>query len=186
MTTELVRRSLQLALALLASSWLISCGSPSNQATIYIDEKKIPENMRSDYESFVVNCSKCHSLSRAFNANVTDPMHWDLYVARMMRTAGSSISPSEKPHILRFLHWYTEKYVPAEKAAGEDNEQSPEVVADTQTTPARESSAPVVADPAPVEPEAPPTASEAPAAVVPSSAPPPTSEVPATPPAEDE
>ncbi len=65
--------------------------------------------MQSDYESFASNCSKCHDLARALAAPVTDNRHWDLYVAKMMRTAGSAISESERPHILRFLYWYTDQ-----------------------------------------------------------------------------
>jgi hypothetical protein len=64
--------------------------------------------MRSDYESFAVNCSKCHDLDRALAAPVTDHKHWDIYVAKMMRTAGSAINATEAPHILRFLYWYTD------------------------------------------------------------------------------
>lgn len=73
-----------------------------------MDTSKIPSQLRADYASFADNCSKCHNLSRALNAPVTDTRHWDLYVARMMRTAGSSISAAEAPGILRFLYWYTE------------------------------------------------------------------------------
>lgn len=65
--------------------------------------------MRSDYESFATNCSKCHDLERALAAPVTDNRHWDIYVAKMMRTAGSAINAREAPHILRFLYWYTDR-----------------------------------------------------------------------------
>jgi hypothetical protein len=175
---------MKLSFLLLALAALLGCGSPSTQATIYIDEKKIPDDMRSDYESFAVNCSKCHSLARAFNANVTDPSHWDLYVARMMRTAGSSISPAEKPHILRFLHWYTEKYEPAEKAAGAAKEIADENSSEQSPAPATKPRASEsMPAPAVAAPEAPPPPSAAPAPV---SEPPHASEVPATPPAEDQ
>jgi hypothetical protein len=75
---------------------------------LHPDVGEVPADMKSDYESFAVNCSKCHDLERALAAPVTDTRHWDMYVAKMMRTAGSAINPSEAPHILRFLYWYTE------------------------------------------------------------------------------
>jgi hypothetical protein len=81
----------------------------------------IPADMEADYQVFATNCSKCHALARALNAPVTDVKHWDLYVARMMRTAGSSISPQEAPHILRFLYWYTrERTAEGARSASED------------------------------------------------------------------
>lgn len=89
---------------------LAACGTPGTQATVFLDMQRVPPELRDDYESFAVNCSKCHSLARAFNAHVTEASHWDLYVARMMRTAGSAISPNEAPRILRFLYWYTGTY----------------------------------------------------------------------------
>jgi hypothetical protein len=88
-----------------------ACGGAAvGDSTVYIDVQKIPVELRDEYNSFATNCSKCHSLSRALNAPVKEPNHWDLYVARMMRTAGSSISSREAPVILRFLHWYTLSY----------------------------------------------------------------------------
>jgi hypothetical protein len=113
-TTE---RSLLLA-ALLPLSVLLgfACRTPLSQTSAFIDESRIPQQLQGDYESFTSNCSKCHSLARAYNAQVRDVTHWDLYVARMMRTAGSAISPHEAPKILRFLHWYTSSYVMQEKA----------------------------------------------------------------------
>jgi hypothetical protein len=116
-TTEL-RKGL-LAAALLVLALGAGCPSPAAQGTIYIDTSRVPAALRPDYESFAVNCSKCHQLSRALNAPVTNVDHWDLYVARMMRTAGSAISPQEAPKILRFLHWYTQSYKTAAAANGE-------------------------------------------------------------------
>jgi hypothetical protein len=72
-------------------------------------EGEIPPNLRADYMSFRENCSKCHSLDRPLQAHVDEVAHWDLYVAKMMRTAGSAISKVESPKILRFLYWYTER-----------------------------------------------------------------------------
>ena len=74
-----------------------------------VDESKLPAEIRGDYAIFATNCSKCHDLTRPLGARIDEPKHWDFYVARMARTAGSSISPQETPHILRFLYWHTEQ-----------------------------------------------------------------------------
>src|SRR5690348_9211269 len=74
-----------------------------------VNESLLPAEIRGDYQIFVANCGKCHDLTRALNARIDEPTHWDFYVARMARTAGSSISPQETPHILRFLYWHTEQ-----------------------------------------------------------------------------
>src|SRR5262245_46197036 len=108
MTTEW--RFGSLAAAVFGLVLAASCASPAAQGNIYIDTSRVPAALRADYESFAVNCSKCHQLSRALNAPVTNVEHWDIYVAKMMRTAGSAISPQEAPKIIRFLHWYTESY----------------------------------------------------------------------------
>jgi hypothetical protein len=115
MTTEL--RLLCAVLFTLAVLW--GCASPAAQGTVYMDTSRVPAALRPDYESFAVNCSKCHQLSRALNAPVTNVEHWDIYVAKMMRTAGSAISPQEKPKILRFLHWYTTSYKSADASGSE-------------------------------------------------------------------
>lgn len=124
-------------------------GAKVSESTVYIDVQKIPMELRDEYSSFATNCSKCHSLSRALNAPVKDPNHWDLYVARMMRTAGSAISPKEQPVILRFLHWYTRSYDKANADPGDEAQAE------------SESSAPAEAAPEPfpsvsAEPQAPP------------------------------
>jgi len=132
-TTERIRWTLGLVSAL-----FISCGSPSTQAsTVYLDTNRVPPNLRKDYASFAVNCSKCHGLSRAFNAGVTDTKHWDLYVARMVRTAGSSISHEEVPGILRFLYWYTTSYDRRTSFGkeAEVEEAAPEELQPTHTAP---------------------------------------------------
>jgi hypothetical protein len=104
--------------AFLVLTMALGCPSPAAQGTIYIDTSRVPATLKPDYESFAVNCSKCHSLARALNAPVTNVDHWDIYVAKMMRTAGSAIHPSEAPRIIRFLHWYTTSYKAAGKAGG--------------------------------------------------------------------
>lgn len=107
MTTERLPTWSVLSLLWLALS---ACPSAGTQARPTVPVDNIPADVQADYEVFATNCSKCHALARALNAPVTDVKHWDLYVARMMRTAGSSISPEEAPRILRFLYWYTREH----------------------------------------------------------------------------
>jgi len=147
-TTDLARaRTILIALSL---TWVAGCRPPATTSSIYIDVNRVPPELRDEYASFATNCSKCHSLSRALNAPVTDPRHWDLYVARMMRTAGSAISPEEAPVILRFLHWYTRSYehggLPGDRSSSEGESES-SAAASEQSVP--EPQAPTSSSPAP-------------------------------------
>jgi hypothetical protein len=114
MTTE-SPLALLFALALVA---LLGCRTAAQQASVHIDQASVPAELRADYSTFAVNCSKCHSISRAINAHISDVEHWNRYVARMARTPGSGISPAEAPSILRFLHWHT-----AQKLAEREEKQ---------------------------------------------------------------
>lgn len=110
MTTEppshrRLERRAGLCLGLLISA----CGAMGTRAVNAELEAEIPAELRADYLSFTQNCAKCHGLERALNSHVADVRHWDLYVAKMMRTAGSAISRSESPKILRFLYWHTQR-----------------------------------------------------------------------------
>lgn len=107
MTTE--RDRLALALACGLGLGLSACGGAAVKSVNAELEAEIPAPLRADYTSFTQNCAKCHGLERALNAHVNDVHHWDLYVAKMMRTAGSAINAREAPRILRFLYWYTER-----------------------------------------------------------------------------
>jgi hypothetical protein len=155
-------------LAALLLCALASCSSAASQGGVFIDTTRIPSAMRADYESFAVNCSKCHSLSRALNAPVTNVEHWNLYVAKMMRTAGSAISPQEEPKILRFLHWYTLSYKKTLEDSSESQESAPAYVPppDLAPPPAPEGAAPPPAAPdttnlTPTQPAVPAMPSEA-------------------------
>jgi hypothetical protein len=123
-TNAVASRARLLGAALLLAA---GCGG-SSQATpsgnLRTNLGDIPPDMRSDYESFASNCSKCHGLERALAAPVTDNRHWDVYVAKMMRTAGSAINASEAPHILRFLYWYTDQRKPGGSNAPESGNPS--------------------------------------------------------------
>lgn len=155
MTTDRFRMASGLVALLLGS-----CGSPSNQAsTVYVDKNQVPAELRDDYASFSVNCSKCHSLARAFNAHVTETAHWDLYVARMVRTPGSSISQEEVPGILRFLYWYTESYDRHTSFAKKTSDAAEATQQPSASTPtSAESAAPVDVSPSSAQSGAPPSA----------------------------
>jgi cell division septation protein DedD len=109
MTTERQHARARLSWAGLCLSLALGAcaGGPPRVASDL--EADIPANLRADYQSFRDNCSKCHSLDRPLQAHVDEVAHWDVYVAKMMRTAGSAISKVESPKILRFLYWYTER-----------------------------------------------------------------------------
>lgn len=108
MTTERTSRRSSALTALGLAVLVVGCaGGPPRVASDL--EAEIPANLRADYVSFTQNCSKCHELDRPLQAHVDDVRHWDLYVAKMMRTAGSAISAVESPKILRFLYWYTQR-----------------------------------------------------------------------------
>jgi len=87
---------------LLLAVTLFACG-PKNEG---LDTSRIPSDLRSDYDVFAQRCSKCHSLSRPLQANITDDQQWIDYVNRMRRQPGSGISYDDQTHILRFLKWY--------------------------------------------------------------------------------
>lgn len=153
MTTEASRRSLLLGV-LVCSFIVISACSKGTPRVASDLEAEVPAQLRGDYESFVVNCSKCHGLERPLNAHVTDTRHWDLYVARMMRTAGSAISESERPRILRFLYWYTERKVrlnSESSAAAKESVAAPESTGGAQAPAAPAPSGPAAPTPQEVE-----------------------------------
>jgi hypothetical protein len=155
MTTETSKRSLLYGLFVLCLTLAISACSKGTPRVASDLEAEIPAQLRGDYESFVVNCSKCHGLERPLNAHVSDTRHWDLYVARMMRTAGSAISESERPKILRFLYWYTERKLrlnaEGDKAAKKAVAPVPESTGGAQA-PAAAPAAPAAVDPQNIEP----------------------------------
>jgi hypothetical protein len=149
MPTRASTRSLLPGLLFCALSLLISACSKGTPRVASDLEAEIPAQLRADYTSFVENCSKCHGLERALTAHVTDTRHWDLYVARMMRTAGSAISESERPKILRFLYWFTERKV---RLANEGSEAAKESLAPASEGSGAQQPAPAAAPAAPSDP----------------------------------
>ena len=72
-----------------------------------IDVSSYPAPIQEAYDVFEFRCSRCHSLARPLNAQVTDVTHWDDYVARMRRQPGSGINRRNARQILKFLYFYT-------------------------------------------------------------------------------
>jgi hypothetical protein len=68
-----------------------------------IDVSKYPENMKAAYKVFTVKCSKCHTVARAINCEFALDDEWERYVKRMMRKAGTWISPDEGKQIFEFV-----------------------------------------------------------------------------------
>jgi hypothetical protein len=115
-------------------------------------EAVVPAELHADYIAFTTNCNKCHDLERPLRAHIDDVRHWDAYVSKMMRTAGSAISARESPKILRFLYWYTERKQRL------DSERSKEVRPPVPEKAPQPAPAPAAPPPqaAPVAPSAPP------------------------------
>jgi hypothetical protein len=60
------------------------------------------------YSLFRNKCSKCHTLARPINTDLS-PTKWEEYVKRMMSKPGSGINPSEAKQIWQFLVYDTVK-----------------------------------------------------------------------------
>ncbi len=70
---------------------------------------KYPPDVQEAYRLFAARCSRCHTLSRPLNAQITEFDHWVAYVDRMRHHAGSGISKSDGEKILVFLKHYMEE-----------------------------------------------------------------------------
>jgi hypothetical protein len=73
-----------------------------------IDVSAYPADIQEAYGVFEYRCSRCHSLARPLNAQITDTSFWREYVERMRRMPGSGINSSDAQTILKFLVYYTE------------------------------------------------------------------------------
>lgn len=67
-----------------------------------IDVSKYPEDMKARYKVFAVKCGKCHTPARAINCEFALEDEWERYIKRMMRKAGTFISPDEGKQIFEF------------------------------------------------------------------------------------
>jgi hypothetical protein len=68
-----------------------------------IDVSRYPEDMKARYKVFVVKCARCHSLARAVNSDFVFEDEWEVYIKRVIRKAGSSISFDEGKELFEFL-----------------------------------------------------------------------------------
>lgn len=108
MTTDLVKRAIFLLVLILGAAACVGAsgrrgGLPESQV------QQMPREVATAYRLFALRCSRCHTLSRPLNASITEYEHWEQYVGRMRRHAGSGISRKDAEQILVFLKYYTEK-----------------------------------------------------------------------------
>jgi hypothetical protein len=68
-----------------------------------IDVSKYPADMQAKYKLFAKKCSNCHTIARAINSDFALEDEWERYVKRMMRKAGTLISPDEGKQIYEFV-----------------------------------------------------------------------------------
>ena len=68
-----------------------------------IDVSKYPADMQAKYKLFTKKCSNCHTVARAINSDFATEDEWERYVKRMMRKAGTLISPDEGKQIFEFV-----------------------------------------------------------------------------------
>jgi cytochrome c5 len=68
-----------------------------------IDVSKYPADMQAKYKVFAKKCSNCHTIARAINSEFALDDEWERYVKRMMRKAGTLISPDEGKQIFEFV-----------------------------------------------------------------------------------
>ncbi|MBI3263633.1 MAG: hypothetical protein HYZ58_10865 [Acidobacteria bacterium] len=68
-----------------------------------INVSKYPAEMQKAYKQFATKCAKCHTLARAINCEFALDDEWERYVKRMMRKAGSFITPDEGKQIFEFV-----------------------------------------------------------------------------------
>lgn len=77
---------------------------PADKGPSFIDVSNYPEEMQELYNVFTRRCSKCHTVARPINSEFT-PEEWEKYVQKMMRKAGSGLTPKTAEQITRFLKY---------------------------------------------------------------------------------
>jgi hypothetical protein len=68
-----------------------------------IDVSKYSPEMQKAYKVFTAKCSHCHTIARAINSDFVLEDEWERYVKRMMRKAGSFITPEEGKQVYAFV-----------------------------------------------------------------------------------
>jgi hypothetical protein len=64
-----------------------------------------PAEVQEDYRMFAAKCSKCHTLARPINTDLTVDA-WKMYVKRMSNKPDSGISQDQGKQIYSFLKFY--------------------------------------------------------------------------------
>lgn len=77
-------------------------GYPADKGPNFIDVSNYPQEMQTLYNVFTRRCSKCHTVARPINSDFT-PEEWKKYVQKMMRKAGSGLTPKTADQITKFL-----------------------------------------------------------------------------------
>lgn len=119
MISERARAGATFALvnALSTSLALGACGAGAG-----LDIRTLPEPIHAPYRRFASRCSRCHSLSRALDAPITDIGHWERYLARMRRVPNSGINRADSVLIMTFLTYYTQVVRGHGPSAGDDDD----------------------------------------------------------------
>ena len=68
-----------------------------------IDVSKYPPDMQARYKVLTAKCAKCHTIARVVNCEFALEDEWERYIKRMMRKAGTLISPDEGKQIFEFV-----------------------------------------------------------------------------------
>ena len=74
----------------------------ADQGPAEIDVSNYPQEMQTLYNVFTRRCSKCHTVARPINSDFS-PEEWKKYVQKMMRKAGSGLTPKTADQITQFL-----------------------------------------------------------------------------------
>lgn len=75
---------------------------PADKGPNFIDVTAYPSEMQKNYKLFEQKCSRCHTLARAINSELTGEA-WRRYVYKMMRKTGSGLTPNTAEPIIKFL-----------------------------------------------------------------------------------
>lgn len=68
-----------------------------------IDVSKYPPDMQARYKVLTAKCARCHTLARVVNCEFVLDDEWERYIKRMMRKAGTFISPDDGKQIFEFV-----------------------------------------------------------------------------------
>ena len=70
-----------------------------------VDVAAYPDEVKEAYKVFSTKCSKCHTLARPINSDMSADS-WKMYVKRMSNKPDSAISPDQAKTIYKFLKFY--------------------------------------------------------------------------------